>query len=160
MYFFIPGPPCPHIKIVFSLSSDPKVRLMCVWTNKLWVRYTTMHSLFDFSCWWSYQIEFAKTPKKCNSEKPNWPKSTFLTYVDRYFLYSAGHFRATPYEKYQKPLILAFEVIGSIALLSHNTLKWSAILGLSYLNGPDGAGNSCYGVHACLVNFKLHFQKC
>ena len=44
--------------------------------------------------------------------------------------------------------------LGSIALLSHNTLNWSAILGLSTLSGTD----PCYGVQAYLVNFALHFQ--
>ena len=49
---------------------------------------------------------------------------------------------------------------GSVALLSHNNLKWSAILGLSFLCGAGGPGNPCYGVQALLVSFALHFQKC
>ena len=49
--------------------------------------------------------------------------------------------------------------IGSVALLSHNTLKWSAILGLSFLYGANGPGNPCYGVQVRLVNFALHFKK-
>ena len=52
---------------------------------------------------------------------------------------------------------------GSVALLLHNTLKWSAILGLSFLCGAGGRcgpGNPCYEVQALLVNFALHFQKC
>ena len=50
--------------------------------------------------------------------------------------------------------------IGSVALLSHNTLKWSAIVGLSFVCAAGGLGNPCYGVQARLVNFALHFQKC
>ena len=51
--------------------------------------------------------------------------------------------------------------LGSVALLPHNALKWSAILGLSFfLRGAGGQGNPCYGVQAYLVNFALHFQKC
>ena len=50
--------------------------------------------------------------------------------------------------------------VGSVALLSHNTLKWSAILGLSFFYSAGGPGNPCYRVQACLVNFALHFQKC
>ena len=58
-------------------------------------------------------------------------------------------------------VVFALKVyIGSVALLSHNTLKWSAILGLIFLHGAGGPGNPCYGVQACLVNFTLHFQKC
>ena len=49
---------------------------------------------------------------------------------------------------------------GSVALHSHNSLKWSAILGLSFLCGAGGPGNPWYGVQARLVNFALHFQKC
>ena len=36
-------------------------------------------------------------------------------------------------------------IYGSVALLLHNTLKWSAILGLSFLHGAGGPGNPCYG---------------
>ena len=51
-------------------------------------------------------------------------------------------------------VVFALKVyIYSIALLSHNTLKWSAIL-----QGADRPGNPCYGVQAYLVNFTLHFQ--
>ena len=46
----------------------------------------------------------------------------------------------------------------SIALLSHNTLKWNAILGLSFLHSAGGLGNPCYGVQACLVNFIHNFD--
>ena len=49
---------------------------------------------------------------------------------------------------------------GSVALLSHNALKWSAILGLSFLCGAGGPGNPCYGVQVHLLNLALHFQKC
>ena len=49
---------------------------------------------------------------------------------------------------------------GGIALLSHNTLKCSAILELSFLHGAGGPGNLSYWVQARLVNFALHFQKC
>ena len=49
-------------------------------------------------------------------------------------------------------------ILGSIALLSHNTLKWSAILGLSFLCGAGGLGNPCYWVQVHLVNFALHFS--
>ena len=51
-------------------------------------------------------------------------------------------------------------LFGSIALLSINTLKWSGILGLSFLCGAGGPGNPYYGVQAYLMNFALHFQKC
>ena len=54
-----------HTKWGF-LASDYKVRLMCVWTNKLWVRYTKMHPLFDFSCWWSLRLNLLKHEKKCH----------------------------------------------------------------------------------------------
>ena len=66
-----------------------------------------------------------------------------------------------------KPLILPFKVVtlcrmyyGSVALLSHNILKWSEILGLSFLHGAGGPGNMCYGVQAHLVNFALHLALC
>ena len=48
---------------------------------------------------------------------------------------------------------------GSVALLSYNTLKWIAILGLSFFRGAGGPGNPCYRVQSHLVNFALHFQK-
>ena len=48
-------------------------------------------------------------------------------------------------------------IFVSVALHSHNTLKWSALLGLSFLHGAGGPGNPCYGVQAHLVNFALHF---
>ena len=57
-------------------------------------------------------------------------------------------------------LLGALKYFSSIALISHNTLKLSAILGLSFLHGAGGSGNLCYGVQAHLVNFALHFQKC
>ena len=50
--------------------------------------------------------------------------------------------------------------LGSVALLSHNTLKWRAILGLSFMGGAGGPGNPCCVFQVCLVNFALHFQKC
>ena len=65
-----------------------------------------------------------------------------------------------------KPL-LSFKVVTlcrmyyvSVALLSYNILKWSALLGLSFFCGAGGPGNPCYEVQVHLVNFALHFQKC
>ena len=48
----------------------------------------------------------------------------------------------------------------SVALLSHNTLKRSAILGLRFLCGTGDPENPFYGVQVHLVNFALYFQKC
>ena len=60
------------------------------------------------------------------------------------------------------PALLASFDFGSVALLSDNTLKWSAILGLSFFCAVLVA----QGIHATefkhtyLVNFALHFEKC
>ena len=46
-----------------------------------------------------------------------------------------------------------FRILGCVALLSHNTSKRSAILGLSFLHGASGPGNPCYGVQARISHF-------
>ena len=76
-----------------------------------------------------------------------------------------GGFRLEPWPFFQVAIeesVLKKKCIyvGSIALVSHNTLKWSEILGLSFLCSAGGPGNPSYRVEAHLVNFALHFQKC
>ena len=59
-----------------------------------------------------------------------------------------------------RPLPCLLRNMGSVALLSLITLKWSAILGRSFFSCAGGQRNPCYGVQVRLVNFVLHFKKC